>query len=242
MAICTFKRKELKYFVTPLQYELIKNELLKHMEYDQYCQNGASYMIYNLYFDTQDDAVIRRSIQKPYYKEKLRLRAYQPLSSGFEPIFLELKKKIGGTVSKRRLILPYNSAMEFVTHGKIPETTNVRDGQVLTEIRWFLQRNDVYPKVYISYERVAFFGRSDSGLRVSFDQNILTRRSCVDLIKGDYGAPLLEDKMLMEIKCQGSIPLWLTHILSEQKIYRTSFSKYGTEFKTYMRNLGHIAA
>ena len=236
MAIKSFKRYEVKYLVTIQQYEIIKSELEKHMILDKHCQKTGSYMIYNIYFDTEDDAVIRHSIDKPYYKEKLRLRSYKIPASDDNPVFLELKKKIGGIVAKRRAIIPYSEALEFVRTGVIPKTYNYQDNQVLCEIKDFLTRYKVNSKVFISYERIAYFGKDDSEFRVSFDRNILTRRTQVDLSEGDFGAELLEnDRYLMEIKCAGQIPLWLCNLMSEMKIYCTSFSKYGTEYKNFRR-------
>lgn len=236
MATKTFKRYELKYSVTPEQYDIICQALAEYMNFDPHCEDGRSYMIYNLYFDTPDDAVIRHSIDKPYYKEKLRLRSYKMPTGDDNMVFLELKKKIGGIVAKRRAILHYDEAMRFVATGHTPESENYQDCQVVNEISDFLTRYSVSPKVYISYERVAFFGKEDSDFRVSFDKNILTRRNQVNLKDGDYGTELLTDgNYLMEVKCAGAIPLWLTGLLSSLKIYTTGFSKYGTEYKRHVR-------
>lgn len=236
----TFKRHELKYFVTPSQYETLYRELSVRMVPDVYCKDGSSYMIYNLYFDTMDDAVIRQSLSKPYYKEKLRLRSYGLPETGNEPVFLELKKKVGGIVVKRRAVIPYWKALAFVDTGQMPapeaddQKISYEDHQVLREIQDFLERYQgmLTPKVFISYERVAFFDKIDEEFRVSFDQGILTRRRDVDLLDGNYGINLLpEGNYLMEVKCVGAMPFWFCRLLSELQIYVTSFSKYGTEYK-----------
>lgn len=231
----TFKRHELKYFVTLEQFELLRAELGKKMVLDDFCQNGSSYMIYNLYYDTAADELIRYSLEKPYYKEKFRMRSYTMPTCGEDTVFLELKKKIGGVVAKRRAIMTFTQATDFLEKGAVPKPDTYEDGQVLREISFFLTRYRVTPKVFISYERVAYFDRDDPELRVSFDSKILTRRNNVSLSLGDYGTGLLDtDDVLMEIKCGGSIPLWLCRLLSERNIHRTNFSKYGTEFKKYL--------
>lgn len=235
MTIKSFKRYEIKYFVTYEQFCTIKTELEKHMVLDKNCMTNGSYMIYNLYFDTDNNDIIQRSLDKPYYKEKLRLRSYSIPTNENEKVFLELKKKIGGIVAKRRAVIPYNQALEFVETGIIPEIKNYEDRQVLCEIKDFLERYNAHPKVFISYERVAYFDKNDSEFRVSFDKNILTRRTNVNLLDGDFGTELIDDGLyLMEVKCEGQLPMWLCHLLSEMKIYRTSFSKYGTEYKNYI--------
>ena len=234
MVTKTFKRYELKYFVTPAQAAAITDILAGKMTADEFCGDNGSYMIYNLYFDTEDDEIIRRSLDKPYYKEKLRMRSYTMPTSGDDTVFLELKKKIGGVVAKRRAILTFRQAANFLENGAIPEPAVYEDRQVLAEISCFLKRYEAKPRVFISYERTAWFDREDREFRVSFDANILTRRSDVSLIAGDYGTELLDtDDILMEIKCGGAIPLWLCRLLSEMGISRTNFSKYGTEYKKH---------
>lgn len=233
MAIKTFKRYELKYFVTPQQYESLCEGFIPHMVLDTHCLKEA-YSIHNIYFDTENNDIIRKSLSKPYYKEKLRLRSYKMPSPGDDMVFLELKKKIGGIVAKRRAVMHYGEAMEMVTHGTLPVCDNYQDKQVVSEIQEFLSRYTVSPKVYISYERIAFFDKDDGEFRVSFDKNILTRRNNVNL-RGSYGIPLLKDgRYLMEVKCIGAIPVWMSKLLSELKIYRTNFSKYGTEYKRFI--------
>jgi SPX domain protein involved in polyphosphate accumulation len=233
--IKTFKRVELKYFLTPGQYSSLRTELEKQMDLDQFCRKNGSYMIYNLYFDTDHNDIIRKSLAKPYYKEKLRMRSYTLTEAADQRVFLELKKKIGGTVTKRRAVLTLMQANDFLENGIIPEG-DYKDSQVLAEIAYFLRRNPAKPKVFISYERIAFFAKDNPELRISFDQNILSRRSDVNLISGNEGQALVNDnRILMEIKCDGTIPLWLSDLLSELKIYKTSFSKYGTEYKNFVR-------
>lgn len=237
MTIKTFKRYEIKYFVTPEQFNSLRSELEKYMVLDKFCRRTGSYMIYNVYLDTENDDIIRRSLAKPYYKEKLRVRSYGIPTSGEDDVFLELKKKIGGIVTKRRAVMTLSQATHFLENGLTPEMDNYKDRQVLAEIADFLSRNPAKPKVFISYERTAFFAKDNPELRVSFDENILSRRENVHLASGDFGVDLLtDDRILMEIKCEGHIPLWLCRLLSEMKVYKTTFSKYGTEYKNYAKN------
>ena len=165
------------------------------------------------------------------------MRSYKVPVESNEIVFLELKKKINKIVAKRRATMTYAQAQEFLKTGIIPETDNYKDKQVLCEIKDFLKRYPSKPKVYISYERIAYFDKNDKDFRVSFDRKILTRRTNVHFSDNDYGTPLLTDnRYLMEIKLSNYIPKWLCSILSEQKIYPQGFSKYGTEFKCYLEN------
>lgn len=232
MVTKTFTRYEIKYFVTPEQFEGIRNALTNRMVPDKFCKNGSKYMIYNLYFDTDNDEIIRHSLSKPYYKEKFRMRSYTMPTCGEDTVFLELKKKIGGIVAKRRATMTFDQATAFLERRTLPDLETYEDKQVISEISHFLGTHYVTPKVFISYERIAYFDKNDPEFRVSFDSNIITRRSDVSLTSGDYGTELLDtEDMLMEIKCTGAIPLWLCRLLSEMSIHKVSFSKYGTEYR-----------
>ncbi len=219
-----FKRYELKYMLTQEQKEKILEAMQPHMELDKYGKTT----IRNLYFDTDSYLLIRRSIEKPAYKEKLRIRSYsQAVPSS--TVFVELKKKYKSVVYKRRISLPLEEAMRWVKRLQpCPKQT-----QISAEIDYFLSHYEtLHPTVFLSYEREAFFSKDKSDFRVTFDSNILVRQEDLSLESPAYGTPILpEGKVLMEIKCSGGMPLWMASALSREKIYKTSFSKYGTAYK-----------
>jgi len=232
----TFKRYEKKYQLDTDQLNKLLPELLLHMNPNGYLSSKDSYPIYNIYFDTENFDVIRHSLSKPYYKEKLRLRSYTIPETNEDLVFIELKKKIGGIVSKRRVPLTLKEANEFIAFGQYPEKLKDQSHLVLDEIRYYMQTHTLEPKAYISYERLAFVGKSDLELRLTFDYNIKTRQNHLSLEAGDFGSLLLpKNHYIMEIKILGAIPLWLSHTLSELKIYSSSFSKYGTAYKKFRK-------
>ena len=233
MAILSFERYEKKYLITKAQTERLIARFVEErgMALDKYCRDGKVYGIYNIYFDDDADSVIRASLSKPKFKEKLRLRAYSFPVSGDETVFLELKRKVNGMVTKRRATLPYNAAMDFAAHGIRPSTESYSLNRMLDEIGYFVGRKNLKPKVFISYERIAMTDVSDPTLRITFDRNILTRRYDVDLKNGPGGDPLLyPDERVMEIKFIHAPPKWLCDILTEEKIFMSRFSKYGNEY------------
>ena len=214
-----FKRYELKFLLTPAQYAAVRAAMTGRMTADEY---GKS-TILNVYFDTPDHRLIRRSLERPVYKEKLRLRSYG-IPKDDDTVFLELKKKYESVVYKRREPMTYRAAREFLAEPR-PYS------QVTREIAYFLSFYRVTAAVGLSYMREAFFGLADRDLRITFDTGIRYRDRDVSLASGTYGAPLLpSDLTLMEIKTASAIPLWLTKTLSCEKIYKTSFSKYGRAY------------
>ncbi len=237
MSINAFKRYEMKFLLSREQFDALLPKLIQHMNPDQNCKNGGSYNIYNIYYDTFDSSLIRTSLSKPLYKEKLRLRSYTTPNSPDSRVYLELKKKTTGIVHKRRAAMTLKEAYEFIESGRKPIAKNYIGQQVINELEYFLGRYEVFPAAYISYTRMAFFGKNDRDFRVTFDSNITTRRSELYLEKGPFGEQLLENgQYLMEVKISRAVPIWLAEILSELKIYKRNFSKYGKEYAYYCQN------
>ena len=158
---------------------------------DDHCVNN-SYSIYNIYYDTDDNSVIRHSISKPYYKEKLRLRSYKIPQSPSDKVFLELKKKINKIVNKRRAIITLEEAYNFLEFGERPKCTDFITEQVINEIEYYLSHTKVNPTVYIGYNIIAFFGKEDKDFRLTIDSKIITRREDLFLESGCHGTDILK--------------------------------------------------
>lgn len=231
MAIEVFNRYERKFLIQTAVYEAFQKRLAEYVELDDYNKSHEFYTISNLYYDTGDNHLIRNSLEKPVYKEKLRLRGYG-IPNREDKVFVEIKKKVAGLVNKRRTKLTLQEAYDFVDSGSKPELKDYMNKQVLNEIEYILKLYDLEPKLYLAYDRRAFFSKEDRGLRITFDTNIRTRRTELRLEDGDHGEQLLgKDQWLMEIKAEKAMPIWLPRLLSEYKIVNTSFSKYGEEYK-----------
>lgn len=223
----TFKRYELKYLLNKKEKEEILLAMKPHMKLDDYGRT----VIRNIYFDTENFRLIRRLLEKPVYKEKLRIRSYKPVQIT-DPVFVEIKKKYKSVVYKRRLLLPEKTVMEsFRTGEPLPVCSQIGD-----EIQYFREYyKNLQPSVFLSYEREAFYSLDGSDFRVTFDENILYRRNDISLGSEIYGHPLLgKQQTLMEIKTSGGIPLWMSETLTKHHLYKTSFSKYGSAYQRMM--------
>ena len=224
----SFERIEKKYFLTPEQQDAMIRAFRGHMVSDAY----GRYSLCNIYYDTPDWRLIRASIEKPVYKEKLRVRSYG-VPAGNGKVFVELKKKYEGVVYKRRIVLPACDAPAFLRGEAVP----VNDSQVGSEIQWFQRFYHAEPRVYIGYDRIAFAGVEDPNLRITFDTNLRWRDTQLDLRAGNHGSLLLPwQQVLMEVKIPGACPLWLARLLTELRLYPVSFSKYGTCYRDHIVN------
>lgn len=219
----TFKRYELKYLLTDDDKEYILDAMQGHMIPDIYGETTVR----NVYFDTDSFRLIRRSLEKPAYKEKLRVRSYSEVSPD-DLIFVELKKKYHAIVYKRRLMLPEREVMQAFADGTpLPDRSQIAD-----EIEYFRRYyTTLEPRVFLTYDRQAFCQADGGEVRITFDKNILYRTDELSLSGRIYGKPLLRpNETLMEIKTPDAIPMWMVDALSKRHIYRTSFSKYGEAY------------
>jgi len=226
MAQEIFKRYEKKYKITLEQYQELISRIITKLVPDQY----GKHTICNIYLDTPDYQIIRASLEKPLYKEKLRLRSYG-IPEDEDKVFLELKKKYDDIVYKRRVEMTLLEARKYLYYGIHP----AMDGQILQEIDYALHFYEARPAVYLSYDRIAFSGKEDPELRITFDMNLRARNDQLDLRRGPFGMPLLGRKeILMEVKIPEAMPVWLSGIFAALQIYPASYSKYGTYYMKYL--------
>lgn len=234
-----FKRKEVKYKVNDMQRESIVRGIISHgLSLTKFGESRVC----SIYFDTKSKDVISRSLEKPLYKEKIRLRWYG--DEGIENasnVFIELKKKFKGIVYKRRVAVTTDSAINFlessdismlVIEPKALHCPSYIEEQVMKEITFAYNRFDgMTPATRISYFRSPYEETDDFGLRITFDRELIG----LDLKSGIHRELIEKDQSIMEIKCNGAYPLWLVSILNEAKAYPHSFSKYG---ELYMMQQG----
>lgn len=233
-----FKRYELKYMVTQEQKQRLLEAMAPYMALDKYGRTT----IRNIYFDTPDYRLIRKSIERPPYKEKLRIRSYAQATPD-STVFIELKKKYEEIVYKRRLSMTEGQALAWICLGGAAPA----DSQIAREVSYFMDfYKTLRPTVFLCYDREAFFCKDGGDFRVTFDDNILVRQEAMSLEEPAWGTPILPTgKVLMEIKCAGGIPRWMTEFLTKERIYKTSFSKYGTAYRalifptTYSAHIRH---
>lgn len=218
--IDVFKRMEIKYLLSHEQYERLQEFLKDYARVDDYGKTRIN----NIYFDTPDFSLIRTSLEKPVYKEKLRLRTYGD-TYDFTNSFIEIKKKYKGIVYKRRVAGPYRKAYDYLVQDGKP----LDDSQISREIEGFrMMYRGLRPAMSIYYDRIAMIGTEDPNLRITFDTNVRWNTESLDLRRPVKGNVIVKDgEYLMEIKVAEAMPLYLARALSEIGIFPASFSKYG---------------
>ena len=221
-----FQRYEIKFLLTKAQKDDLMELISCHMVPDLYPHSS----IRNIYYDTENYRLVRRSMEKPVYKEKLRVRCYTDIGPT-DPVFVELKKKYQSVVYKRRIVLPRDEAEAWLAGG---ETDN--HSQIAGEIEYF---RDFYrtlePKVFLSYERDSYRDPIRDDFRLTLDHTIRAREDHLNLAEKPGGYFVTDPNLtLMEVKTAGGIPLWLSHFLNDHRIRQTSISKYGSYYQDFI--------
>ena len=221
-----FRRVEKKYIITKEKLEELMNILDDYIVEDKYFENT----ICNIYFDSDDYTLISKSIDKPVYKEKVRMRSYFVPSLDTK-VFLEIKKKYKGVVGKRRVAATLKEIYEYLENGIDMEN----ETQIMKEIDYMFKLYDLKPKAFIAYDRLSYHAKNNKDFRITIDKNLRARLDNLRLEYSDEGFLILdENKYIMEIKTLDAYPKWFADVLSSLKIYPSSFSKYGNLYKNYI--------
>lgn len=227
MAQEIFERVEKKYLLTQKKYEILMDRIKDRIEKNEFSFST----ICNLYYDTKNYELIRNSIEKPVYKEKVRLRSYN-VPSLDQKAFLEIKKKYDGVVGKRRISASLQEIYDYIEKGIKPDVNE----QILKEIDYCFNHYKLIPVLYLAYDRMAYQEKGNPDFRITFDTNLRSRNYDLKLENGDYGNMYFDEKTyIMELKTLGALPLWFVKILSELEIYPSSFSKYGSIYKKMLK-------
>ncbi|MBR3524022.1 MAG: polyphosphate polymerase domain-containing protein [Bacilli bacterium] len=216
-----FKRVEIKYLLDEYEMNKLIERIKPYLEEDKYFKSEIA----NIYFDNKDNELIYTSLDKPIFKEKVRVRTYTTPKEN-DDVFLEIKNKYNGVVGKRRIKISLNDYYAFLNNeSKI-------DNQILKEIKYHLDYYHLEPKIFIAYDRLSYRGIDDNEFRITFDSNLRSRRDDLRLESGSYGNLYFDEPhYIMEVKTLSTLPLWFTKVLAELKIYPKSFSKYGSIYK-----------
>ncbi|MBQ9020348.1 polyphosphate polymerase domain-containing protein [Candidatus Saccharibacteria bacterium] len=217
-----FRREEVKYCLTPEKADLLLQEIAPHIKPDKYPTGTNS----SIYFDTRDGYLALHSLEKPLYKEKIRIRSYSCPTTLDSTIFIEIKKKFDGIGNKRRIAVKLRDFYTYLETGSLI----TENPQIRRELDYCFKFYNLIPYLYLAYDRHSYAGAApeDSTFRLTFDRNIRYRTTNLRLeTPGKDTLYFNNGEIIMEAKALDAYPLWFTRALSKLKIYPVSFSKYG---------------
>lgn len=230
----TFRRVEIKYMLSSDQCQALLELIQPNIVRDRYFASTNC----SIYFDTDNKDLVIHSMEKPLYKEKLRLRSYN-VPTMDDTVFIEIKRKFSGVGAKRRIAVKLKDFYQYLETGELTSTSP----QIKSEIDYCINFYHLKPKLFLAYDRNSYCGKADNAFRLTFDRNIRSRETDLRLENGDAGAPFFDDDtIIMETKTLDAYPLWFSQALAQLKIYPASFSKYGKVYQKIMvdkSTLGH---
>ena len=227
--IRTFNRFELKYLISLQQAERFKAGMRPYVIPDEYGHNNGRYTLSSLYYDSPDLHCYRENDDGLKFRRKLRMRRYgtDELFTEESPVFLEIKQRYDRVTQKRRTVLPYREALRLCNDRQMPDVGS-DDRALIEEIYAFLWQRNLLPMSLVRYERQAFVGTAhDRGLRVTFDTSLSFQARQLRLHEEPSGLPMLPaNRVVMEIKVNERIPVWLTELIAAHNLQRVGMSKY----------------
>lgn len=224
MGISVFKRIEQKYILSKIEYELLQDMIKKYFNKDKYYKSN----IYNLYFDNDNNDMIINSIEKPIYKDKIRLRSYNESKNKDDIVYLEMKQKYKDIVYKRRVEMTLNEYNKYINN----ETISIKEKQILKEIDYYINYYRIKPYIFIGYNRLSYYSKDNESFRITFDTNLRYRLDNLYLSDNKNNKYYFEEETyIMEVKSNSNLPIWFVEVLSKNKIYPRSFSKVGNIYK-----------
>ncbi len=217
-----FRRTETKYLLSEQECKQLLELVEPYLVKDQHFKNTNC----SLYFDDANNLLAIRSLEKPLYKEKVRLRSYG-VPTLEDTVFLEIKKKFNGVGGKRRVPIKLKDFYAW-QQNKMRRPISPENMQISEELRFLFEEYELRPALYLAYDRISYSDRENPQFRITFDRNVRSRRTDLSLECGDKGEKYFKNgEVVMEVKADGAYPLWFVRSLSRLKIYPATFSKYG---------------
>ena len=220
----SFNRFELKYVVREEKARAFAAGLEGYTKRDANVA-GTGYPVHSVYWDSADLRFFWEKIEGEKVRRKLRFRRYQ----GSERVFVEIKQRIDRTVQKRRTRLPVGLAQTLFGSGRIDPRLEEQVGDPVVQEALLLTRlHGLKPKMAVAYRREAFLGAFESDLRITFDRRLQYSATALDLRRPfQTGKYLLDPRLVVvEIKFNNNVPLWLTRLTSRHELDVTRMSKY----------------
>ena len=224
-----FNRFELKYLISLQQAAQFKAALQAYLIPDKHGSNNGRYTLSSMYYDSPDLRCYRENEHGLKFRRKLRIRRYETdeVFTDESPVFLEIKQRYDRVTLKRRTIMPYHQALRLCNDRQMPDH-RTDDQALVEEVYGFLWQYNLRPASIVRYDRQAFTGtQHDSGMRVTFDTSLSFQAHQLHLHEQSSGWPMLPaNSVVLEIKVNERIPLWLTNLIAAHNLQRVGLSKY----------------
>ena len=232
------QRYELKYLIPMSMVEPISQFLECHCSMDYYSQIAPDhfYVINSLYFDTEWFEFLKRKVERiePTWSMRVRSYGHDPKP----PFYTEIKLKVNDFTNKMRAKIDADDWALMLQTGDIPAGIDARSRSYLEHFIWLINTYAARPRVLTQYRRKAYLSDIDLYARVTFDRDLRfqpeegfnvtpdEKQMCHYDHEEIYPHP--EQNVILELKCEKQVPLWMIQMIKKFELTRNGFSKYGT--------------
>ncbi len=238
-------RLEYKYYI-PFQYlDKLRNDLLPYLVHDYYTNqmHKKEYTVRSIYLDTHQLLTYNQKLAGIKERNKYRIRGYNDQKDD-SIVYLEIKRKDVEHVSKDRAPILYKDLESFVNTRDIDLIMNSSNDTLKRKVSaqnflYYFHLYNLQPTAIVSYEREAFECKFGSGLRITLDKNVRTKKtdSYRGLYSDDNMISSLKDYFVLEVKFHKVLPSWLPLIMRKYNIVRESVPKYAMSIDTVYNNI-----
>lgn len=226
-------RYERKYYVSNNKLDELRTRLMCFVRPDIHTslsEDGLSqYTVRSIYYDTPFMDYYYEKMEGLENRNKFRIRVYDQHKPG-DVAFLEIKQKLGPRIRKYRSTLQYVDVEKLLEEGDMDKYVISRpsDGK---KFLFHYYKHSLKPVNLISYEREAYHGKFDDGVRITFDKNV---RSAVypkmsEIYSDARSRNITPDLFVLEIKYFTShMPRWAKSLVGEFDLRHEAISKYST--------------
>jgi hypothetical protein len=235
-------RYEAKYIIHPSLAPEIREFLRAFCVRDPNAAGDPpEYIITTLQLDSETLALHYAKEREAVNRFKLRCRTYG--TDGTAPVFIEVKRKIKGTIVKSRVMIPRKYWGPELFSGKPPDIPfrNRHERVNFGEFRRLMNVMDARPVMNIRYLRESYLGAQDDYARVTFDRRLCycpargwelppmgVRWRCMDSATA-FNRPF--SGVILELKTYRDAPIWMSNLTERFSLERTGFCKYSTAMR-----------
>ncbi len=233
-------RYERKYLVPNEVMDELRQRLMAFVQPDSYAlknEHGIyQYTVRSIYLDSLDMECYHQKESGIQLRRKLRIRGYNQLGNESK-VVLEIKRKIGSRIKKHRASLYFNDLGDMLRNARLEDVIITKEKEeALDDARRFffhLKKKQYRPSNLVVYEREAYQGKMDQGVRITFDKDIRSRLSPkIEMLYDDRNLKrLFYNHFVLEIKYfTKEMPLWAKSLVQEFKLRNDAISKYTIGF------------
>lgn len=218
-------RHELKFFISPLQYQVLSRTLKATLNPDPNGDENNQYHIRSLYFDTAYDSALYDKINGTANRDKYRIRIY---NFSDQMIRLECKSKFRDLISKRSVRITRDLAEQLISAD--PTGLESTASGLVSDTFREMRTNLLHPVVIVDYLREAYLHPAEE-VRITFDMQLRSGLNSVDMFNPYLPTvpPFDHDEIILEVKYNQVLPPYIANLLTyalRDGACRSAISKY----------------